>query len=193
MQWWVSVLVLLLRNTDTGRVRQCGRRVWCASCVFLCSSLMSSWQPCLALLSDFHALKICRGWVGDAGSCTLIRPRTPLITRTLCCKLVFCYLGVGVVRLEMDGVAKLVTTSELLQSVLLPDKLSHVSRQGHLVILGSKFNNILRPQGISTYCKAVRLCVCPPPPPKSVGQQLCSLCVQWYCNGVLGHGDDIDY
>lgn len=192
MQWWVSVLVLLLRNTDTGRVRQCGRRVWCASCVFLCSSLMSSWQPCLALLSDFHALKICRGWVGDAGSCTLIRPRTPLITRTLCCKLVFCYLGVGVVRLEMDGVAKLVTTSELLQSVLLPDKLSHVSRQGHLVILGSKFNNILRPQGISTYCKAVRLCVCPPPP-KSVGQQLCSLCVQWYCNGVLGHGDDIDY
>lgn len=173
MQWWVSVLVLLLRNTDTGRVRQCGRRVWCASCVFLCSSLMSSWQPCLALLSDFHALKICRGWVGDAGSCTLIRPRTPLITRTLCCKLVFCYLGVGVVRLEMDGVAKLVTTSELLQSVLLPDKLSHVSRQGHLVILGSKFIFLDHKE----FPLTVKLsgCVSAPPPPPN----------QWDSNFVL--------
>lgn len=69
----------------------------------------------------------------------------------------------GVVKFEMDGVTKLVTTSELLRSALLPDKLSHVSRRGHLVILRSQFNIILRPQGISTYCKAVRLCVCSPP------------------------------
>lgn len=44
----------------------------------------------------------------------------------------------GVVKSEMDGVTKLVTTSELLQSASLPDKLSYVSRQGHLVIVRSQ-------------------------------------------------------
>lgn len=72
----------------------------------------------------------------------------------------------GVVKFEMDGVTKLVTTSELLQSALFTDKLSCVSKQGHLVILRSHFNIILRPRGISTYCKAVRLFPCP----SSVGQ-----------------------
>lgn len=94
----------------------------------------------------------------------------------------FANLGVGGVKFEKGGVTELVTTSELLHSALLPDKFSHVSRQGHLVILRGQFNIILRPQGISTYCKAVRLCLPPPPlapPPSSATETLsCRVCVE---------------
>lgn len=86
----------------------------------------------------------------------------------------------GVVKFGMDGVTKLVSTSELGQSSLLPEKQSRVSRQDHLLTLRNKFNIVLRPQGISTYYKAVRLISALP----VSGTEL--LCVQTHCDGVLG-------
>lgn len=89
---------------------------------------MSSRQPYLALLSNFHALKkLSIRWGGWCWIMCFGRAWGFLFQSTLC-KLVFCYFGVGVVKFGMDGVTKLVTTSELGQCSLLPEKRSHVSK-----------------------------------------------------------------